>query len=451
MSIFKSCDIRGTYGEDLLPEHAGRLGAAIAHLLGPTRMVIGGDGRLSTPQLKRELIASLVAQGCHIFDVGTLPTPAFYFARKYLDVRPGVMVTASHNPAKDNGFKIVLGALPVREEDILRLQSLMETPPPAKEPAWGRVEPVDILPEYVRALVARAPDLSGLRIVLDFANGMTALTGETAWKATQADVHIINALVDGSFPGHPPDPARPENLAQVAEQVNLLGADLGASFDGDGDRVAFVDEHSAPLSQDKAIALLARQALLQSGSAPIVIDQKCSRLVEQVVAAAGGTPIRELSGHTFIKTTFLKRSAPYAGEISGHHFFAALEGDDGLYAALRMAGLVQEAGRSLSALADEIPDYPITPDLRVAMSPEEMERVLADLRTGFSGRGRISTRDGFRVELDRAWGMARKSVTEAVLTLRFEGQQEQDLYELMADFVEAAPRLEQILRMEWRR
>jgi len=441
MSIYKSCDIRGRFGSELLPEHATRLGAAIADMIGPTRLIVGGDGRLSTPQLKAMLIAALLARGCDVVDIGIVPTPAFYFARERLAIKPGIMVTASHNPAEDNGFKVILGDMPVREADIQQIQALIESPPAAREHPAGTVTPAGILPDYIQAMRSLAPKLAALRVVLDCANGMAALAAPEIWRATGAEIHLINDEVDGAFPAHPPDPARMENLIQLAQNVHRHGADLGVAYDGDSDRVAFVDDLGVPLSPDKAIAIFAANALNIHGPAPVVFDQKCSRLVAEMISGQGGTPIREKSGHTFIKTAFIKSDALYAGELSGHHFFRAIHGDDGIYASMKMGEIISSSGRSLAALAAELPTYAITPDLRIRMSAADIDRVLLKLEAYFAGRGTISTVDGIRVEVADGWGLARRSVTEPVITLRFEGRDEQALHRLLECFAQAAPEL----------
>jgi phosphomannomutase/phosphoglucomutase len=448
MTIFKACDIRGTFEVDLFPDHAHKLGMAVAALLGPAQVIVGGDGRVSTPQLKNVLIDSLAVHGCDVIDVGMLPTPAFYFARKFLAVNPGIMVTASHNPAGDNGFKIVLGELPVTGEDLQRIQTLMTSPPRLPVHPAGKVFQREVLDEYFHERQRAAPDLTGLQVVIDCSDGMASLAAKEIWSATGARIHLINHVVDGSFPHHPPNPAKPENLQQLIETVKRVQADMGCAFDGDADRVGFVDPLGVPLDQDKAIALFSRELLRTSGPAAIVFDQKCSRLVPETIVDAGGKPLREKSGHTFIKTTFIEHAAPYAGELSGHHFFREVGGDDAIFASIEMGRIVVQSGKTLAALAAEIKTYPITPDLRIPMQPETVARVLADLQANLVGRGDISTVDGFRIELENAWGMARKSVTEPVITMRFEGRDQQALQKIIERFIEAAPDLSGKIRPE---
>lgn len=440
MSIFKACDIRGRYGSELLDADGARLGLALAEQLAPADVIVAGDGRLSTPALKQELVTGLLRGGCNVVDIGMVPTPAFYFARYHLGILPGVMVTASHNPAQDNGFKVALGELPVTPDDIRSLAARMQSGKlkPAQQP--GALRAVDVLPAYIAHARSHAPDLAGMRVVADCANGMCSLTARAVWQASGAEVSFLYDTVDGAFPNHPPDPSVFKNLKSLCRAVVERQADLGVGYDGDGDRAVFVDEKGRPLPADKAIALFAGRALA-AGPAPIVYDQKCSLLVAEAIRARGGQPVMEKSGHTFIKTTFLRLGAPYAGEISGHHFFRELGGDDGLIASLYMADLVRRSGRGLAAMADAIPTYPITPEIRLKMDAAGASRVIEMLAGSLAGEAMLTMTDGLRAEYPDAWGLARQSVTEPALTLRFEGRTKQALDRIIARFEASVPDL----------
>jgi len=458
MSIYKACDIRGHYGSELTNEHATRLGLALAQHSGGQEFIVGGDGRLSTPELKHHLIAALSYAGCAVVDIGIVSTPALYYARLHLGIPPAVMVTASHNPPGDNGFKISLARLPVKPEDITALARIMESIAPDQLAAvesylasiaapMGEipgVRSIDIKPAYVAFALTQTQRLDGMRVVVDCANGAAALVARDIWGATGADVTYLYDTVDGRFPNHPPDPSHAENLGALCQSVVDKHADLGVAYDGDGDRVMFVDALGRPLSGDRAIVLFARRALADS-PAPIVYDQKCSMIVADAIRALHGEPVLERSGHTFIKSTFMRRDAPYAGEISGHHFFRLLQGDDGLIASLYMAGILRDTGKSLAQLSDDIKAYPITPDIRIHMENAAAQQVLDDLRTSLAGEAHLSTRDGLRAEFADGWGIARLSVTEAAMTLRFEGKDAASLQRIMRRFEQAAPSLSGLL------
>jgi phosphomannomutase / phosphoglucomutase len=441
MSIYKACDIRGHYGPELTVAHAVRLGQALRALKGPITVLVGGDGRLSTPELKSALVESLLSSGCDVVDLGTVPTPLFYFARRRLSLETGVMVTASHNPARDNGFKITLGPLPVTTGEMEAVARLMESSDPP-DPALlrGTCTPMDLFAAYQEFLAGLAPDLSGMDIVIDCANGMAGLVARRAWEQTGARVHLLLEDVDGNFPAHTPNPAVAKNLELLSREVVSRGARFGIAYDGDADRVAFVDETGRPLTGDQAIVLFAREAL-KSGPSPIVYDQKCSRIVPDTVHTLGGTPVMELSGHTYIKRAFLERSAAYAGELSGHHFLRAAGGDDALAASFTFASLLKADSRPLSQVVREIPTYPITPDLRIPMAPDEISALMAALEQDLQGEADLSRTDGLRIEFADGWGLVRPSVTEPVVTMRFEGIDEPALKRILARVQSACPSL----------
>lgn len=440
MSIYKACDIRGLDGAELTVEHATRLGVALARLQGASHVIVAGDGRPSTPELKHALIDSLATAGMQVVDLGIVPTPVFYFARQRLGILTGVMVTASHNPAGYNGFKITLGELPITPRDMQRIEQIMEGDEPAPGGADGGVEALDILPDYLAFAHRQMPDLAGLQVVVDCSNGVASLAARELWEASGAQVRLLHETIDGTFPNHPPNPAVQKNLAILSRAVQDAGADLGVAYDGDGDRIAFVDGAGQPLPSDKAIVIFARH-VLQGEAGPIVYDQKCSRIVPDAIIAGGGEPIRERSGHTFIKTAFLSHKALYAGELSGHHFLRAFGGDDALLGSLLMAQIVCKAGGSLAALADGIETYASTPDIRLPMDEEVVSRVLRDLEQRLIDRAELSFVDGIRAEFSDGWGMARPSVTEPAVTLRFEGWDQAALQRIIGAFTEAAPDL----------
>jgi phosphomannomutase/phosphoglucomutase len=440
MGIYKSCDIRGHYGSELTGEHARRLGQALARLYGPVTLLVGGDGRVSTPLLKGELIESLLAAGCGVVDIGQVSTPMFYFARAHLGLEVGVMVTASHNPAADNGFKITPGPLPITDEQMAAIAAAMENP--ALEPprgALGSLRELDILPIYLDFIQPYIPDLSGLRVVIDCANGMGSLTADPVWRATNAQVNLLLAEVDGRFPAHAPNPAEVKNLAMLRAEVLRVRADLGVAYDGDADRVCFVDERGGPVSGDQAIVLFA-QGMLADGPQAIVYDQKCSRVVPERIRAGGGTAIMERSGHTHIKRAYFKADAAYAGELSGHHFLRPF-GDDALIASLYFANLLKRQASSLAQMLAQIPAYATSPDLRLPMAEARVREVIEVLRVSLQDEAALNTLDGLRIEYPDGWGLIRPSVTEPVVTLRFEGDNPAALRRIMARVEACVPEL----------
>jgi phosphomannomutase / phosphoglucomutase len=246
--------------------------------------------------------------------------------------------------------------------------------------------------------------------------------------------------VNGTFPSHAPNPADAHNLGLLQEQVRCSGADLGIAYDGDADRVAFVDERGNAISGDQAVVLFSRE-MLRGGPQTIIYDQKCSRIVSDTIQALGGLPVRELSGHTYIKRAFIERQAIYAGELSGHHFLRQAHGDDALTASLVFTRLVKDSAVHLSQLVETIPSYPITPDLRIPMSAADIQGLIAKLESTLVGEARVARSDGLRIDYPDGWALIRPSVTEPVVTLRVEGINPAALERIIRRLAEIAPAL----------
>jgi phosphomannomutase/phosphoglucomutase len=447
MGIFKACDIRGRYGADLTPEVAEQLGLAVGTELAGQVAVVGGDLRPSTELLKEALIKGMMAAGCHVIDVGVLPTPAFYFAKDYLQADGGVMVTGSHNPAGDNGFKISLGPWPITEEELASLKRRMGIGDfVQRASSYERFEVID---HYETFIKSKFPAGGGLKVVVDAGNGCYAHIAPQVLRELGYEVVELYCDPDGRFPGRPPNPAIAANLAALCETVVRSGADVGAAFDGDGDRVVFVDDRGRVVESDHSIVLFARY-LLGSGPGEVVYDLKCSTIVQEEVRRAGGLPAMEKSGHAFIKTTLLRRKALLGGEISGHFFFGELGRDDGLYATLLMLHILAEEGRGLAALADTVPRYPITPDIRLPCPPEETQVIMQELEQSFAQETgcEISTLDGVRIAWPDGWALIRPSVTEPLITLRFEAHSERRLAHIQEMVVARSPHLKKLMKSE---
>ena len=250
MKIFHACDIRGIAGSELTNDIAHKIGLAIGVKLTGEKVVVGGDVRLSTPVLKDIMIKALVQSGCHVIDIGTVATPVFYYALKATGATGGVMVTASHNPGPYNGFKLVFGPEPVTEADILEIKQLVEED--AQVTGKGTVINRPILEDYLRDTAALG-EPSTLRVVVDAGNGATAEIAPALFRRLGYDVVELYCTPDGNFPNRSPNPALAENLQGLGQKVKESKAHLGVAFDGDGDRVAFVDENGRAVTNDDII------------------------------------------------------------------------------------------------------------------------------------------------------------------------------------------------------
>ena len=442
MKIFHACDIRGIAGSELTNEIAHKIALAIGVKLTGQKVVVGGDIRLSTPVLKEIIIKGLVQSGCNVIDIGTVATPVFYYALKATGGTGGVMVTASHNPGPYNGFKLVLGPNPVTEADVLEIKQLVEED--AQVTGSGSVTTMPIIEDYLTYTAALA-EPSKLRVVVDAGNGATAEIAPALFRQLGYDVVELYCTPDGHIPNRSPNPALAENLQGLGRKVKESGADLGVAFDGDGDRVAFVDENGRAVANDDIIVLLARHYLEQEPGA-IIYDAKCSMVAPEEIIKAGGKAVMARAGHTFSKAAFLQEKALFAGEISGHFFFRELGYDDGMFSGLKICEFVKHHG-SLAKLVDNIPKYILTPDIRITYKGRDKEAIL-DAAAEKLAQYQPNRIDGVRIDFADGWGMIRSSVTEPLFTLRFEAKTEERLREIIELLVAALPGNIQMAVME---
>ncbi len=409
--------------------------------------VVAGDFRLSTPALKAAVIDGLASAGIRVLDAGQIPTPVAYFWKRTTRANALLMVTASHNPASDNGLKFMIGAMPPSERDLYEIRELTESR--GFRRAAGAVEISDPVPAYRDWILSRWRHLNAREfgpVVLDPGNGAWSRLAPDVFRELGFDTHCLHCEPDGRFPGRPPDCARTANLLALRAAVVRRGAALGIAWDGDGDRVAFVDASGRHVPTDEISILLARHALRDSNAEdPVVCDIKLSDVVRRTVLGAGGRPMLERSGHAFMRGRMIAESALLGLDACGHYFFRELEfGDDGLFAALFMIGLLQSSG-TLAALCETTGPLFSTPELRIPASLMNYEMARAHLRAEFPG-ALESNVDGTRMETEGGVLLARESSTEPVVSLRIEGFSQSAYENLLARTLRALHPAESLLR-----
>lgn len=436
MSIYKDCDIRGVYPSEINGGEAYLIGRALATYC-PGKIPVGGDVRLSTPEIKAELIRGLIDSGAEVIDIGVIPTPALYFALKHSDADAGCTVTASHNPPEYNGVKFMIGRAPVTRAVIDRIHALVESGDFAQNA--GSLRSWDVLSAYKAALCQRFSAKRPLHVLIDAGNGAMSSVAPEVFRRAGYRVTELYCEADGAFPNRSPNPSDYVCLKNTGEALRACGADFGVAFDGDGDRAVFLDERGEPVQNEKSLVLFIR-ALLKDRPTPVVYDQKSSSIIRRAIEEMGGVPLPEKSGHAFIKKRFLENGAKLAGEVSGHFFFGELGYDDGLFAALMMAELIAERGDTLGEMTKDILCPPITPDIRIPCPYARQQELLDDLEKLAQRKGgEISRLDGVRADFADSWFLVRKSVTAEQITLRAEAQTQPLLHALLEEIAGALP------------
>ncbi|HEX2558785.1 phosphomannomutase/phosphoglucomutase [Phenylobacterium sp.] len=429
----RAYDIRGRVGEEIDADGAyglGRSYAAAAKAAGLSRIAVGRDGRISSPSLEQALVWGLCDGGMKVERVGLCPTPMVSFAVRRLGLDGAVMVTASHNPPAENGFKILLGDDRVHGPG---LKALVETPAGTERPGYARR--TDVGEAYVESLAAAAEGMADLSVVWDCGNGATGEIVQRLAARLPGRHRLLNETIDGRFPAHHPDPAVAANLDQLAQAVTAHGCDLGVAFDGDGDRLGVVGPDGRVLWADQLLLLLARDLLTERPGAAIVGDVKCSRILFEGVAQAGGRPVLAPSGYVLVREAMLREDAALAGELSGHIFYDAGWGvvDDALYAAIRTFLAVSRLPGGLPAFRESLPPTFATPELRIPCEEARKPQVVREVAERMAGQGGVFDEElGLRVSGPDGWWLLRPSGTEPKLTCRCEAAHPDALERLKA-------------------
>jgi phosphomannomutase/phosphoglucomutase len=434
---FREYDIRGIADTDLTDDVARALGAAFAATMREQagvpspRIAVGRDGRLSSERLFAALTGGLMEAGADVVAIGVGPTPLLYFAAHHLGTDGAVMITASHNPAPDNGFKLMRGKASFFGAEIQALADRMERDdlgaPPARR---GQIEAMDLERAYIESvrssarLVDSAPSV---RFVVDGGNGAAGPLGVATLRALGLSPEALYCEMDGTFPNHHPDPTVPENLEDLRKRVLATGAQLGVAWDGDGDRIGAIDAKGDVVWGDKLLILFARALLRDHPGATVLGEVKCSETLYADIEKHGGRPLLWKTGHSLIKTKMKQEGALLAGEMSGHMFFAdRWPGfDDAIYATVRLLEIVAREGKGLAELLADVPETFTTPEIRVDCPDAIKFEVVRRVQAAYRPTHKVIDIDGARIDFgDGAWGLCRASNTQPVLVLRFEARTE---------------------------
>ena len=422
-AIFKAYDIRGIVGEQIDAAACFAIGGAFAvHTRhgGAARVVVGRDMRPDGAELAGAFCEGVVAAGVDVVDIGLCATEMVYFASGMMDA-PGAMFTASHNPAGYNGIKLCgSGASPIGAGtglEEIKARAIEGQYPAAASGNSVRRDLLDSYVEHVLSFVS-VPALRPLRLAVDTANGMGGLVAPAVFEALPFEVDYLHLELDGTFPNHPADPLKPENLRDLQVGVRAGCADAGLAFDGDADRVFVVDEASCPMSGSLTAAIIASAMLEREPGSAVVHNLICSRALPEIVSERGGRPVRARVGHSFMKKAMADNSAVFGGEHSGHYYFGQNYGADSAMIAVLVAleALSLHGGR-LSELAAGFERYAASGEINTSV-PDPAE-VLERVAAAFEGcqQDRL---DGLSVDCGDWWFNLRPSNTEPLLRLNLE-------------------------------
>ena len=401
---------------------------------GGKQVVVGYDGRVSSPMLEAALVRGITEAGLDAVRIGMGPTPMLYYAEAVLDdVDGGIEITGSHNPANYNGFKMVFQGR-LFSGPTFRNWAGSRRQGTGRQGRWQRYRSHDIIDQYV-ARVAQAAPSKAFRIGWDTGNGAAGPVIERLVKMLPGEHHLLFVDVDGQFPNHHPDPTDPANLVDLQRLVAEKKLDFGLAFDGDGDRIGAIDGEGRVIWGDQLLQIYAEDVLGEVPGATIIADVKASQALFDRVAALGGKPLMWKTGHSLIKSKMKETGSPLAGEMSGHIFFKHdyYGFDDAIYAAVRLMRASAKLGKSVTELRSAMPDMINTPEMRFQVDEARKFAVIDEVLARLKADGAdVNATDGARVNTPDGWWLLRASNTQDVLVARAEASTEAGLDRLMA-------------------
>jgi len=446
-AAFKKYDIRGIVEKELIIEDTYRLTQAIIthfkqHCPELNHMIVGMDGRIHSPLIKEQVCKAIIDSGINVMFIGVCSTPLFYFANEILNAEGGIMITASHNPKTYNGLKLMLNKKSVFDNEINSIKDLFynEKPFPTKVQK-GTYQEKQLMPDYVRMLSDQFSHLKGkpFKVIIDCAHGATAaiipeLVQQMHWPKTK----LMYATVDGNFPAHEADPTKDENVAELRHKIKEKEGYIGISFDGDGDRMAAITEEGALIRGDELTTLFCQSIKNEVGPFKMVVDVKCaSALLKQFQEWELSYTLTPC-GIGFVRNAMRKTNALFGGELSCHFCFndRYFGFDDGIYAMMRLLDILDKEHSRLNTLYRRLPKRYCSPEMRITSTNEQKYLIIEKIKDIVKERSdaTLITIDGIRVELPYGCATLRASNTEPVISIRFEGTDEENLDLIINEF-----------------
>ncbi|MFH1445742.1 MAG: phosphomannomutase/phosphoglucomutase [Nanoarchaeota archaeon] len=446
MTIFRAYDIRGIYPEQVNPELARKVGFAFGKILKEIvskgkivkkpSVVVGADARIGAKEAREAVIEGLVSAGVHAIDIGHVPTPLVYFAAVTLDIDAGIQVTGSHNPKEYLGFKFCgKGAEPIGyEEGIKRIEEFCNSEKEAVPEGEGSKEERDIAEDYISFVAGKIKLNKQLSIVIDPGNGIAGSVAKRLFEKLGCKVDCLHCEPDGNFPNHLANPTERETLKDLQKRVVEINADLGLAFDGDGDRVGFVNNRGEVIAADIIFSLFIENALKENQGAKIIYDVICSQLIDDVIKKNNGQPLVSRVGYPFIRKMMKDEGALLSGETSAHFYFAESFGyDDGLFAGAKFSEAI--CNTDFDEFVKSLPVYIISDDTRLFCNDDKKFLVMDEIKKYFQKQNaKMSDLDGIKLFFKDGWGAIRPSNTQPAFVLRWESSNKES-FDKMGEFL----------------
>lgn len=439
--IFRAYDIRGKYPNEISDETAYIVGKSYGSYLqekySKTSCIVSWDNRVSSPSLSTNLIKGILETGCNVISLGQTTTPMNYYGR-YLEQLPGIMVTASHNPKDENGFKFSFdGMVNARGEMIEDFKNY--TIAGNFKTGAGTLSEKNIMDKYLEYLkFSRNWGKNKRKIVVDCGNGATTTIARQVFSSVYCDFVIINEENDGNFPNHHPDPAVEENLSQLKKKVKEEKADLGVAYDGDGDRIGIVNELVEVVPIEHFMILMIESMIHEVKNKTFLYDIKCSKCLSDEIERLGGVGVMSRTGASYTQNEVREKNLPFGGEYSGHIYFRDKDADCGsaIYATLRLLEVLSKTSKSLSEMCANIPRYIATEEIKIASTDEKKFVVTEKIKEyAMSQNYLINTIDGVRITFTNGWVLVRASNTGKNITFRAEAETEEGVAKLKEIFL----------------
>lgn len=453
--IFRGYDLRGVSNVDLSEELMEHLGKAYATFLYQRRIwevVVGRDNRITSEGYSKAFVKGLVESGIDVVDIGLTLAQIVYFSQYPLRFKGAAMITASHNPAEYNGLKMAVGfSDTMTGPEIQQLKEIAKDGQFKKFNRKGSYKKIDIFPEYKKDILRRAGKIGKFKVVVDTIYGTAGMFLPKILREAGCEVIEQHTELDGTFPLGTADPTEKAVQERLAEKVVKEKADIGFSYDTDGDRMGIVDSQGRLIWNDTLVSIFAMDVLDYMPGAKIVFNVLCSKQTRDVIESHGGEPVIWITGHSFIKAKLKEERAPFAGELSGHMFFADnfYGHDDEAYATLRLLAYLTRVGKTLDRVVDELPKYHSSPEIKVGC-PDNIKFKLVSDGIAKDIKGIYPTAsyvdiDGLRFDTDHEMGVIRASQNGPYLTIKYEAKDAEEyvkLKKVLSDILHKYPEID---------